>query len=141
MKTPDWIKPGAMCRTRDGRKVRIYAVDGYYRPVHGAVLEGKDTWSTCQWFGDGNLFMLEQNNLDLIGPWVEKPIVDWSKMPAWAETVAYDPPADCWRWFDHTPTELKDGWRSNGLSGRIPPEYTPTFTGNWQDSLVERPKA
>lgn len=41
-------------RTRDGREVRIYAVDGGgTRPVHGAVLMG-DSWRQERWTINGD---------------------------------------------------------------------------------------
>ena len=44
-------------RTRDGRKVRIYATDGAMpRPIHGAVKSSYDpTWHSFQWHEDGRL--------------------------------------------------------------------------------------
>jgi len=40
-------------RTRDGREVRIYAVDGDdWFPIHGAYKE-KNGWYTCAWSKDG----------------------------------------------------------------------------------------
>jgi len=52
-------------RTRDGRKVRIYATDhfGYY-PIVGAVLCGKN-WVTVNWQVDG-VASPTDNSLDLI---------------------------------------------------------------------------
>lgn len=41
-------------RTRDGREVRIYAVDGGgFYPVHGAYLYD-DEWILCRWAADGS---------------------------------------------------------------------------------------
>ena len=40
-------------RTRDGREVRIYALDGDgSRPVHGAFKD-KEKWALCSWDKDG----------------------------------------------------------------------------------------
>jgi hypothetical protein len=52
-------------RTRDGRKVRIYATDhfGYY-PIVGAVLCGEN-WVTVNWRADG-VASPTDNSLDLI---------------------------------------------------------------------------
>lgn len=47
------IDPAKKYRTRDGREVRIYAVDGNVdRPVHGAVLN-KEGWYPMVWCRDG----------------------------------------------------------------------------------------
>ena len=47
------IDPKKTYRTRDGREVRIYAVDGGgRRPVHGAIREGRE-WVAYTWLHDG----------------------------------------------------------------------------------------
>ena len=49
------IELGKTYRTRDGREVRIYAVDHYgYYCVAGAVLEG-GAWKTASWAATGRL--------------------------------------------------------------------------------------
>lgn len=48
------IELGKQYRTRDGRKVRVYAVDGGGEfCVHGAILVD-DTWISMAWRGDGS---------------------------------------------------------------------------------------
>lgn len=48
------IDPAKTYRTRDGREVRIYAVDGEgVYPVHGSILED-GLWCPNQWKPDGN---------------------------------------------------------------------------------------
>ena len=48
------INPDKQYRTRDGREVRIYAVDGHGRmSVHGAVFEGGG-WRSVSWRSDGS---------------------------------------------------------------------------------------
>ena len=47
------IDPKKQYRTRDGREVRIYAVDGGgHRPIHGAILENGE-WLTERWSAGG----------------------------------------------------------------------------------------
>ena len=47
------IDPAKKYRTRDGREVRIYAVDGGGgMPVHGAILENGE-WLTERWSAGG----------------------------------------------------------------------------------------
>lgn len=71
-------------------------------------------------------------------PQAEKPVVDWAAMPAWANWVAMDEDGE-WGWFKDSPRRCHSYW--GGFYGhRIPNGYTPSFSGDWQDSLVERPK-
>jgi len=47
------IDPKKLYRTRDGREVRIYAVDGGgHRPIHGAVRDGRE-WTAYTWLESG----------------------------------------------------------------------------------------
>lgn len=60
------IDPKKQYRTRDGREVRIYAVDGKgpSSVVHGAVNAG-DGWVPHSWFADGR-YRYGQDGTDLI---------------------------------------------------------------------------
>ena len=80
-------------------------------------------------------------NDDLIEPCIDKPVVDWSKMPAWANWVAME--ADgTWFYYSDKPQHHGDRfWLASEYICRIPKEFQPSFTGNWRDSLVERPVA
>lgn len=61
------IDPAKTYRTRDGREVRIYAVDGPKgspTQVHGAVKEDAE-WRLIAWFNDG-AYSVSENPNDLI---------------------------------------------------------------------------
>ena len=60
------IDPKKQYRTRDGREVRIYAVDGKgpSSVIHGAVNAG-DGWVPFSWFEDGR-YRYGQDGTDLI---------------------------------------------------------------------------
>jgi len=54
-------------RTRDGREVRIYAVDGGCEyPVHGAYKNDDGTWCPDSWNGDGRYLSDREWRSDLI---------------------------------------------------------------------------
>jgi len=51
------IEVGKIYKTKSGREVRIYAVDGDgKRPVHGAYLESSNKWTMESWALDGAFF-------------------------------------------------------------------------------------
>ena len=53
-------------RTRDGREVRIYAVDGKgHSPIHGAVRDDEG-WASRLWCADGGAWVGSQSIFDLI---------------------------------------------------------------------------
>ncbi len=66
------IEPGKFYRTREGRKVRIYATDGEgpYK-IHGAVFVDGE-WVFDTWLLDGTVFADRRNNDDdIIAKWIE----------------------------------------------------------------------
>lgn len=134
------IEAGKFYQTRDGRKVRIYATDGQKDgyPIHGAVLY-VNGWEVAGWHSDGTWIKGGRRGLDIIAPWIEKPIVDWSAMPKWAKWVAMDKNGE-WFWSDAPPRKSKDIWECSCNTDIIPPEYAPKYEGPWEDSLVERPE-
>ena len=65
------IEPGKFYKTRDGRKVRIYAVDGENAfPVHAALYEGGN-WFIHDYTLDGK-FDSTFSDSDLISEWPEE---------------------------------------------------------------------
>ena len=81
--------------------------------------------------------------MDIIGPWIEKPIVDWSVMPKWAKYAAKDKDGK-WFWYVFLPLISSSdsvNWELKTLyfCGFIPKEFSPQFDGDWTQSLVERP--
>jgi hypothetical protein len=68
--TPAWLTPGATCRTRNGGKAIIYAVDvdgaAEYEQVHGHI-----SGDPLGWRNDGR-FRTHSTGWDLVGPWVEE---------------------------------------------------------------------
>ena len=57
-------------QTRDGREVRIYAVDSENekldKQVHGCFKNCSDRWEICSWFADGRKYMAHHHGLDLV---------------------------------------------------------------------------
>lgn len=95
--------------------------------------------SILTWTRDGKEWAHSDSPKDLIEPWTNKPVVNWAAMPAWAKWVAMDEDGHWW-WFDKKPRELSTWWEEDGgYCGRIPVSHVPSFTGDWRDSLVERP--
>lgn len=80
------IEAGKFYKTRNGRKARIYAVDGHGEyPFHGAYLRDSD-WVLHMWKAGGrNLDDHEESIYDLVSEWTEpkpKP-----KLLAWGEDL------------------------------------------------------
>ena len=135
------IEAGKFYTIRNGQKARVYATDG--KPpyiIHGAILSSGN-WKSNLWSDGGfNYSSKDETQADIIGPWIDKPIVDWSVMPKWAKTVVMNK-LRTWYWTDDPlPAGSSDHWlisRSN--HGVIPQEFHPRFDGDWRVSLVKRP--
>jgi len=133
---------GKYYRTRDGSKAKCI-----HRLVTGSlvfVIDPQDMgWNVYVTRSDGRARRDGCNHGDdILGPWIDKPVVDWDKMPAWARYVMQDRDGT-WFWFnDALPKDMSEMWSGCTVytSGMIPPEHAPTWTGDWKDSLVERPK-
>ncbi|MDE2468624.1 MAG: hypothetical protein KGL35_07750, partial [Bradyrhizobium sp.] len=77
------IEPGKFYKTRDGRKVRIYATDGKFQrngrlvsSIHGAFLqyggiEQESRWLCQVWLANGRLGETFLDDLDIIAEWAE----------------------------------------------------------------------
>jgi len=135
------IEVGKFYKTRDGRKARIYAVDGGSdTPVHGAILGPGRGWNTYVWNNSGINYYSRPDDCELISEWTDKPEVDWSAMPRWAEWYAIDGNGIP-RWFNGRMPSIKDDiWVNYELWGVVPFEYAPKWDGDWKDSLVRRPE-
>lgn len=135
------IEPGKFYKTRGGNKVRIYATDGEAPYViHGAIFY--KTWVACTWTSAGRLWNGPEAIENIVAEWSDKPEVDWSAMPRWANWVAMD----CggrWLWFSDKPfqeTSHRQWLCHCQLLGAVPVAHQPKFTGDWKDSLAERSK-
>jgi hypothetical protein len=127
---------GKAYQTRDGRKAVCLTT----------TLDGKFRIGFQM---DGTLIVLQTNGMyytdksetpnDIISEWIDKPIVDWSLMPAWAKFVAMDKGGK-WYWYTGKPNRQENQWYLNyNQSTRIPTEYCPKWDGDWRQSLTERP--
>jgi hypothetical protein len=124
---------GKTYQTRDGRKVICLST---------TLREGKIAFQI-----NGEVFISQTNGMyyadesksliDIIGEWIDKPVIDWSLMPAWAKFVALDKSGKWW-WYTHKPS-LEHVWCIiDGFGGVTPSEYAPKWEGDWRKSLIER---
>ena len=134
------IEAGKFYQPRIGYKCRVFVTDSkiiYKRPVF-AEFEMNDSWYAIALTPEGKSV---NDSFDIIGPWTDRPQIDWASMPKWAKAV--------WR--------CENIWKGSGEIPRwdctvqgytfprytadvfyIPIEYYPTFSGSDKDSLVVR---
>lgn len=135
------LTPGKHYRARDGKKVRIYATDGR-GPIrcHGAYLTPYG-WQLTTWTGGGEYSPGSETVNDIISEWIDRPEGGWEHLPPWIKWRAMDEDG---RWFgcEEKPARLSSKWEPDFRKSfiLIPPDYCPTYTGPWTDSLDERPE-
>lgn len=134
--------PGRWYRTAAERKAwcvgRLpYGLWVFDHLVHGFLRHRADG---KYWQGDSN------PSVDIIGPWIDKPVVDWSKERDWVKAIAMGIGLT-WSRYEKVPTKLNGRTALHGgfWQPMHPSEY-PTnpdgspWTGDWKDSLIVRPE-
>jgi hypothetical protein len=87
----------------------------------------------------GRLIEITGDGVYIVGEWIDKPVIDWSAMPAWAKFVAMDVGGDWW-WYEKKPVISGVMFHCKSeYYHEIPSEYAPKWGGDWRNSLIERP--
>lgn len=137
------IEKGHFYRRRDGVKCECVATDlnGRSNDRIGFLSceNNRSFFSTTEdgyWWDDK-----EESSKDITSFWTDKPTYNWPAMPAWANWATIDENGEVW-WWETKPEKSSDAWINRPFKGGIIPiQYAPTnYTGDWKDSLVERPK-
>jgi len=141
---PEYIKPGAFVALRNGEKARIYATDGTAAyPIHGAILE-HNGWTAKVWHSTYYLEEGHNDVYDIISAWIDKPDCSalWPLLPPWIKWVAQDSNG-LWYGYPTKPAFNSCNWAAVNNTDwyymHIPKSYAPIYSGDWKDSLVERP--
>ena len=131
------LEKGKFYRSRDGRKWEVLTTErkNEFYPVIAMSSDGKGYNSFSK---DGKLVIASNEDCDLIAEWTEPVIIPWDDYPKWCNWVAMDRDGN-WCLFEHKPTNDHSCWWHEDYLN-IPPEYHPkNFTGDWTESLFERP--
>ena len=134
------IQLGKQYKTRIGHKVTIYRTDakGSYS-VHGCShYENEDT--VMSWTSTGKFLRACDIHLqDIISEWSEPVTFDWRQVPLCCQYVAMDQSGE-WFAYKDEPRVIFSVWNFDRYHIRIHPDHYPkNFTGDWKDSLMQRP--
>jgi hypothetical protein len=133
------IEKGKYYKTRGGEKVEVLTT------------ERKGLQPVVAMCEDGTLIVLYQNGaiwndkseseFDIISEWTDPVEIPWSDYPAWYKWIAMDNSGKWFGYYGKKPKLSSDIWRDSDLNyNRIPTDYQPrNFTGDWTESLFERP--
>lgn len=71
---------------------------------------------------------------------IPEPQLEWN--PKWGEIFNYAAMDKLGAWYAYTipPQETSRSWSSGSAFIHIPKHLHPTFTGDWRQSLIERPQ-
>lgn len=149
------IDPNKTYRTRDGRAVRIYAInEGQPLPVHGATYDGCIGWTVRQWDEEGWPSHMWKDQFTLI----EVPLADelrdqipWEALRPEIKYVAMNN-SGTWSGFADKPRMFTGGGPDGECAGWLLTGY-PQYCGmssllvmpdvdpdRWQETLIERPE-
>lgn len=143
---PKWLFAGAYCADRNKNKIRVICTDrtstqGTEYTVLGLNERGVASTYTPDgmWTTGGHI-----SDQDLVGPWVDPIIIKWPwhLLPPWFNWCAFSAGGQAFTYAHKIkPTiNIYSAWTNNYPSIHIPKEYAPEFTGDWEQSLTERPK-
>ena len=131
------IEKGKFYRSRDGRKWEVLTTErnNEFYPVIAMSSDGKGYNSFSK---DGKLVIASNEDCDLIAEWTEPVIIPWDDYPKWCKWVGMNKNGQ-WSMYSGEPVRVGDGF-SSYFVGTIPLPYIPkNFTGDWTESLFERP--
>lgn len=131
------ITPGEW-KTRDGQKAIVAASDVGAHPLHywvGWMCGQMASWNEFgRFIGDE-----DDNDCDIVEPWVDPVPWDWSTTPPWINWIAMDANG-VWYIYDKEPSRLEKAWSFDGTScHRVPASHPPKWSGDWRKSKTMRP--
>lgn len=126
--------------TRGRRKARVLCTDGHGgRPLIGYVCD-KGSITMCAWFCDGRIDPIYSSVNDIVSKLGDKPVIDWSKEPAWCKSIAMDA-SGVWHRFAIVTMRAEMCWVPDGeFHQAMHPNDYPLFQGHWDQSLAIRPE-
>jgi len=141
---PKWLFVGAYCADRNKNKIRVICTDrtsteGTEYTVLGLNERGVACTYTPDGKGTTGGYLCSQ---DLVGPWIDEIKWPWHLLPPWFNWCAFSVDGQAFTYDCTTKPVINiySTWNNHCPSIHIPKEYAPEFTGDWKQSLTERPK-
>lgn len=142
MTAPLTFTPGKFYKTRDGRhKIEVIVAGRNFACGHSIMgLRTSDVGVhiPSTFTANGRLYKDSESPADLIAEWSDAPEFDWSKLPMAANWAALNSEGKGFA-YTHKPLPMNCYACYEGRCWELYPEHTPTWSGDWRDSLVTRP--
>ena len=136
------IEAGKYYRRRDGHRVFVCATN---KPGSHPVVAWDDLGGVDEHAESGRLYAEAdgaESTFDIVSEWTEPERIPWEHLPKWCKWWVHN--ADGQEWgTEKEPTHNGISWTVNdGKSGciRIPRSLNSNYTGDWRQSLRERPE-
>jgi hypothetical protein len=133
------IEAGKYYRRRDGHRVYVIATN---KPGINPIIGWSDSGWMLDFLPTGKVEIGADNNYDIVSEWTEPDRIPWEHLPKWCKWWVHN--ADGQEWgTEKEPTHNGISWTVNdGKSGciRIPRSLNSNYTGDWRQSLRERPE-
>jgi hypothetical protein len=130
------IEKGKFYRTRGGKKVEVLTNERNHK--QSIVIMDEYGNIDSRYRNGTYLNDKSETTYDLVSEWTNPVEIPWIDYPTWCKWVAMDKDG---RWFNFTDKPIISNiyWIGDGACF-IPTDYTPSnFTGDWTESLFERP--
>jgi len=133
------LEKGKFYRSRDGRKWEVLTMERSSKDYPVIVMRvGHSDFGALTSKGKCIIGGCEYKS-DLIAEWTEPVEIPWSDYPTWCKWVAMDADGE-WCCYDSKPNASLSTWINEDFVNIIHPDYCPrNFTGDWTESLFERP--
>jgi hypothetical protein len=132
------IEKGKFYKSRNGRKWEVLTTE---RKDRWRVVAMDELGSIGCFDEKGNSYIGLCSHSDLIAEWTDPVEIPWSDYPTWCKWVAMDEGGE-WCGYESKPIKDVGYWNYEdvGILITIHPDYYPrNFTGDWTESLFERP--
>lgn len=136
------LEKGKFYKTRGGLKAEVVAFVQmqYSEPRTLIVITYENGYNSyLSVLSNGCFREHYESEIDVISEWIEPLDFDWDCLPAWSNFIAMNEDGN-WYHYSDKPCLYYDFWSGFYRYGIIPLEYAPkNYTGDWKDSLHERP--
>jgi hypothetical protein len=131
------IEKGKFYKSRNGQKWEVLTTE---RNDRWRVVAMDELGKIGCFDEKGNSYIGLCSHSDLIAEWTEPVEIPWSDYPTWCNWAAMDSDGE-WYCYDSKPKASLSTWINEDFVNAIHPDYQPkNFTGDWTESLFERPQ-
>lgn len=131
------IEAGKYYRLRNGERVYVALTD---KPGDKPIVGWRADNQPFDWRDDGSHHGMDSSRFDIISEWVEPERIPWEHLPKWCRWWAKDQNGEEWGYRGIPEIYGSRFCGASRLSCPVLPENYSNYTGDWRNSLRERPE-